>query len=340
MKEFFGDGLLLGTPTAERLYAAVRDLPIIDYHCHLNENEIRDDIGFESLGALWLGGDHYKWRAMRLCGVDEHFITGDATDYEKYRKYAEIFPRLCGNPLYYWTQMELKLLFGITKPLSPETADEIWAAANEQLKTMRVSDLLRRFRVEYIATTNDPTDTLEAHGVCGGTRVAPTFRPDRMLTCERAALEDLRRSAGMEQVQTLDEVKAALVNRLDWFCAHGCVISDHGMDVLPVADCGKGCAEAVFDRLTGKAQASVTPAEREQLTSHLLYFLAGEYRKRGMVMQMHFATYRNVNSGMFGKIGRDTGFDIMRGRVDTDRLAVFLNTLDARGTCRKPCCIR
>lgn len=124
MKEFFGDGLLLGSPAAERLYAAVRDLPIIDYHCHLNENEIRDDIGFESLGALWLGGDHYKWRAMRLCGVDEHFITGDATDYEKYRKYAEIFPRLCGNPLYYWTQMELKLLFGIMKPLSPETADE------------------------------------------------------------------------------------------------------------------------------------------------------------------------------------------------------------------------
>lgn len=331
MKEFFGDGLLLGSPAAERLYAAVRDLPIIDYHCHLNENEIRDDIGFESLGALWLGGDHYKWRAMRLCGVDEHFITGDATDYEKYRKYAEIFPRLCGNPLYYWTQMELKLLFGITRPLSPETADEIRAAANEQLKTMRVSDLLRRFRVEYVATTNDPTDKLDAHGVCGGTRVAPTFRPDRMLTCERAALEDLRRSAGMEQVQTLDEVKAALVNRLDWFCAHGCVISDHGMDVLPVADCGKGCAEAVFDRLTGKAQASVTPAEREQLTSHLLYFLAGEYRKRGMVMQLHFGTYRNVNSEMFGKIGRDAGFDIMRGRVDADRLAVFLDTLNTRG---------
>ncbi len=331
MKAFFGDGLLLGTRTAERLYAAVRELPIIDYHCHLNEYEIRDNIGFANLGALWLGGDHYKWRAMRLCGVDEHFITGDATDSEKYRKYAEIFPRLCGSPLYYWTQLELKELFGITKPLSDETAAEIWEAANEQLKGMRVSDILHRFRVEYVATTNDPTDKLDAHGVCGGTRVAPTFRPDRMLTCERAALEDLRRSAGMEQVQTLDEVKAALVNRLDWFCAHGCVISDHGMDVLPVADCGKECAEAVFDRLTGKAQASVTPAEREQLTSHLLYFLAGEYRKRGMVMQMHFATYRNVNSRMFGKIGRDAGFDIMRGRVDTDRLAVFLNTLDARG---------
>ncbi len=335
MKEFFGDGLLLSSEAAERLYATVRDLPIIDYHCHLNEYEIRDDIGFANLGALWLGGDHYKWRAMRLCGVDEHFITGDATDYEKYRKYAEIFPRLCGSPLYYWTQLELKELFGITKPLSDGTAEEIWGAANEQLQNLRVSDILRRFRVEYIATTNDPTDKLDAHGICGGTRVAPTFRPDRMLTCERAALDDLRRSAGMERMETLDEVKAALVNRLDWFCAHGCVISDHGMDFLPVADCGEGYAGAVLDKLTGNPVGNPTPAEREALASHLLYFLAGEYRKRGMVMQLHFGTSRNVNSGMFGKIGRDAGFDIMRGHVDVDRLAVFLDTLDVRGSLPK-----
>ena len=261
MKEFFGDGLLLGTPAAERLYAAVRDLPIIDYHCHLNENEIRDDIGFANLGALWLGGDHYKWRAMRLCGVDEHFITGNATDYEKYRKYAEIFPRLCGNPLYYWTQMELKLLFGITKPLSPETADEIWAAANEQLKTMRVSDLLRRFRVEYIATTNDPTDTLEAHGVYGNTAVAPTFRPDRMLSCDPAALDALRRSAGMRKLRSLAEVRQGLVRRLDWFCAHGCVISDHGMDFLPVADCGENYASYLFERKSNVTAEELSPEE-------------------------------------------------------------------------------
>ena len=331
MKEFFGDGLLLGSPAAERLYAAVRDLPIIDYHCHLSENEIRDDIGFANLGALWLGGDHYKWRAMRLCGVDEHFITGDATDYEKYRKYAEIFPRLCGNPLYYWTQMELKLLFGITKPLSPETADEIWAAANEQLKAMRVSDLLRRFRVEYIATTNDPTDTLEAHGVYGNTAVAPTFRPDRMLSCDPAALDALRRSAGMRKLRSLAEVRQGLVRRLDWFCAHGCVISDHGMDFLPVADCGENYASYLFERKSNSTAEELSPGEQEKLTSHLLYFLAGEYRKRGMVMQLHFGTYRNVNSGMFGKIGRDAGFDIMRGRVDADRLAVFLDTLNTRG---------
>lgn len=330
-EEFFGEKLLLRSVAAEQLYAAVRDLPIIDYHCHLSENEIRDNIGFEDLGALWLGGDHYKWRAMRLCGVEERAITGAASNYEKYRSYAEIFPKLCGNPLYYWTQLELKLLFGIRTPLCAETADEIWAAANEQLKAMRVSDILRRFRVEYIATTNDPTDTLSAHGVYGSTTVAPTFRPDRMLTLDRVALEELRQAAGMQQLRTLDDLKTALCKRLDRFCAQGCVISDHGMDFLPVSDCGEAQAAALFDRCVGSAQAELTPGEREQLASHLLYFLAGEYRRRGMAMQLHFGTYRNVNSKMLGLVGRDAGFDIMRGGVDTDRLTVFLDTLCARG---------
>ena len=330
MKEFFGEDLLLHTPAARRLYAAVKDLPIIDYHCHLNENEIREDIGFSDLGALWLGGDHYKWRAMRLCGVEERYITGDAANYEKYRKYAEIFPKLCGNPLYFWTQLELKLLFGIREPLSAETADEIWAAANEQLKTMRISDILRRFRVEYIATTNDPTDTLAAHGVYGNTTVAPTFRPDRMLSLDPTALEELRKSAG-GSLRTLADVKACLTNRLDHFVAHGCVISDHGMDFLPAADCGETAAQDIWRRLNDPSLREPTAAERAQLTSHLLCFLAGEYKKRDMTMQLHFGTYRNVNSAMFGRIGRDAGFDIMRGGVDTDRLTVFFDTLNRRG---------
>ena len=335
MKAFFGEDLLLGTPAAERLYAAVQSLPIIDYHCHLNENEIRDDIGFDDLGALWLSGDHYKWRAMRLCGVDERYITGDASGYEKYREFARIFPLLCGNPLYYWTQMELKLLFGIVKPLSPETADEIWATANEQLKSMHVSDILRRFRVEYIATTNDPTDTLAAHGVYGMTTVAPTFRPDRMLTCDRAALDGLRQAAGMGSLRTLDDLKEALSRRLDWFCAHGCVISDHGMDFLPVADCGESEASDLFERKGNGTAKDLSTGEQEKLTSHLLYFLAGEYRRRGMTMQLHFGTYRNVNRTMFDRVGRDAGFDIMRGRVDADRLAVFFDTLNTRGSLPK-----
>lgn len=329
MKEFFGPGLLLHSAEAERLYAAVRDLPIIDYHCHLSEREIREDAGFANLGALWLGGDHYKWRAMRLCGVEERYITGDAPDYEKYRKYAEIFPKLCGNPLYYWTQLELKLLFGITLPLSAETADTVWETANAQLRTMCVSDILKRFRVEYVATTNDPCDSLEAHGQYGSTRVSPTFRPDRMLTFSPEALRDLA-TAAKGETDTLQGFRHCLSARLDFFAAHGCVISDHGMDFLPLPDCGEETAAALYARLD-----CLTEEERAQLSSHLLYFLAGEYARRGMTMQIHFGTYRNVNSAMLETVGRDTGFDIMRSGVDTDRLTVFLDTLSGRGALPK-----
>lgn len=329
MKEFFGPSLLLHSAEAERLYAAVRDLPIIDYHCHLDERAIRADAGFANLGTLWLGGDHYKWRAMRLCGVEERYITGDAPDYEKYRKYAEIFPKLCGNPLYYWTQLELKLLFGITLPLSAETADTVWETANAQLKSMRVSDILKRFRVEYVATTDDPTATLDAHGQYGGTRVSPTFRPDRMLTFSPDALASLSEAAGA-RIGTLDDLKSCLVRRLEYFRAHGCVISDHGMDFLPLPDCGETHAASLFAR-----RDRLTEEERAQLSSHLLYFLAGEYAGRNMTMQLHFGTYRNVNSAMLASVGRDTGFDIMRSGVDTDRLTVFLDTLSGRGALPK-----
>lgn len=329
MKEFFGPGLLLHSAEAERLYAAVRDLPIIDYHCHLSEREIREDAGFANLGALWLGGDHYKWRAMRLCGVEERYITGDAPDCEKYRKYAEIFPKLCGNPLYYWTQLELKLLFGITLPLSAETADTVWEMANAQLRTMRVSDILKRFRVEYVATTNDPCDSLDAHGQYGSTRVSPTFRPDRMLTFSPEALRDLA-TAAKGETDTLQGFRHCLSARLDFFAAHGCVISDHGMDFLPLPDCGEETATALYAR-----RDCLTEEERAQLSSHLLYFLAGEYARRGMTMQLHFGTYRNVNSAMLASVGRDTGFDIMRSGVDTDRLTVFLDTLSGRGALPK-----
>ena len=148
MKEFFGPDVLLRTEAAKTLYAGVKDLPIIDYHCHLNEKEIQADRGFSDLGELWLGGDHYKWRAMRMCGVDEQFVTGNADFSEKYAKYAEIFPRLAGNPLYYWTQMELGLIFGIHEPLGPDTAEGIREEANAKLADIHVSDLLNQFKVE------------------------------------------------------------------------------------------------------------------------------------------------------------------------------------------------
>ncbi len=325
MKEFYASDLLLNTPAARELYASVRDLPIIDYHCHLNEKEIAADRAFTSLGELWLGGDHYKWRAMRLCGVDEHFVTGDATYEEKFRKYAEIFPKLGGNPLYYWTQMELALIFGIREPLGPDTADAILSRANEKLAGLRVSDLLNRFKVEYIATTDDPVSDLSAHGTYGDTRVCPTFRPDRMIGLDETALAELATASGIE-TNTLAGLKAALAARLAYFRAHDCRIADHGMDFLPLADCGEDVAAELYAR-----RDKLTAEEKWALSSHLLYFVAGLYAREDMVMQLHFATFRNVNSAQFAKVGRDAGYDILRGTVDTDRLVHFLDTLNARG---------
>lgn len=323
-KTFFGDDILLSTGTAAALYADVRDLPIIDYHCHLNEREIAENRAFPTIGELWLSGDHYKWRAMRLCGVPETYITGGADYHEKFLKYAEIFPRLGGNPLYYWTQMELSLLFGIHLPLGPDTAEEIWETANKALAGVRVRDILSRFRVEYIATTDDPVSPLTAHGVYGGTTVAPTFRPDRMLSLDATALSELATLTDTD-VNSLDGFKQALLARLDYFAAHGCRISDHGMDHAPDADCGATRAAALYAR-----RNDLTENERGELFAHLLSFLAAAYAERDMVMQLHIGTYRNVNSRAFSAVGRDSGYDILRGRVDTDSLVRFLDGLDTR----------
>ncbi len=325
MKDFFGPDVLLRSEAAKALYAKVKDLPIIDYHCHLNEKEIQADRGFSDLGELWLGGDHYKWRAMRMCGVDEQYVTGSADFADKYTKYAEIFPRLAGNPLYYWTQMELGLIFDIHEPLGPDTADGIREKANAKLASVKVSDLLKQFKVEYIATTDDPVSDLSAHGTYGNTKVSPTFRPDRMLGLDEGALTELASASGIA-TDTLEGLKAALTARLDYFVAHGCRISDHGMDWLPTADCGEAAAAELYAK-----RGELTAEEKWTLTSHLLYFVASLYAERGMVMQLHFATYRNVNTAMFGTVGRDAGFDIMRGGVDTDRLVVFLDTLNKEG---------
>ena len=325
MKDFFGDGVLLSSSAAEELYASVKDLPIIDYHCHLNEKEIRDRHRFADIGELWLSGDHYKWRAMRLCGVDEKYITGDASYYEKFKKYAEIFPKLCGGPLYYFSQLELKLLFGIEKPLSADTADEIWERANAVLSRIDSNDILKQFRVEYVATTDDPASPLDAHGKYGDTSVCPTFRPDRMLPPDDAALAELEAAAGMK-IESLADLKAALKSRLDFFVSKGCRIADHGMDLPPVRDCGTPRAEGLFAN-----RSSLDAAEKRTLFSHLLYYLCSLYAERGMVMQLHFATFRCVNSAALPITGRDSGFDIMRGSVNPDELVVFFDTLNSRG---------
>ncbi len=329
MKEFFGNEVLLSTPSACELYDEVKDIPIIDYHCHLNENEIRENRKFSELGELWLGGDHYKWRAMRLCGVDEYYITGNASYHDKYLKYAEIFPKLCGNPLYYWTQMELKMLFGITEPLCSESAERIYAEANEKLKNMTVSDILKQFRVEYVATTDDATSELLAHGKYGITTVSPTFRPDKLLAMDKAELEKIESLVG-SSIETLGELKSALKQRLEFFVSKNCRIADHGMDFLPVSDCTDEEADKLFER-----KEELNTEEKLRLSSNLLVYLAGLYAEHDMVMQLHFATFRCVNSAMLPITGRDSGFDIMRGEADTDRLVYFLDLLQSKNSLPK-----
>ena len=324
MKQFFGEDVLLSSAEAVALYESVKDLPIVDYHCHLNEFQIRDNYRFSDLGELWLGGDHYKWRSMRLCGVDEYYVTGGASFHEKYLKYAEIFPRLCGSPLYYWTQMELKMLFGINEPLCSESAERIYEQANKVLKELTVADILKKFRVQFIATTDDATSPLEAHGAYGETLVSPTFRPDKVLGMDQESIEVLSKIEG-KSLDTLADLKDALKNRLAFFRQKGCRIADHGMDYLPIANVDEATAASLYAR-----RETLTAEEKHVLFSHLLGFLASLYAKEGMVMQLHFATFRNVNSALFPKVGRDAGFDIMRGEVDTDNLVCFLDELTAK----------
>ncbi len=305
MKEFYGEELLLSSASAKEIYREVKDLPIVDYHCHLDQCKIHDDAKFSDIGQLWLAGDHYKWRAMRLCGVDEEYITGGASYHDKFVKYAETVPLLAGNPLYYWTHMELSQVFGISKPLNRESAERIYRQANEKLKDISVSTLLKQYKVEYVATTDDPCDDLAAHGKYGNTVVAPTFRPDKLLSLDGAYLKRLGEVAGKE-ITTLADLLRAAEARLQYFVAHGCRISDHGFLKFPSRYPSRAEAERLFLRREG-----LSAAEREGLFGYLLVGLAKLYKKYGIVMQLHFAVTRNVNAEMFKQCGADAGFDVI-----------------------------
>lgn len=275
---FFDKNLLLSSKEAERIYNQIKDLPIIDYHCHLSDKEIREDKRFSDIGELWLAGDHYKWRAMRLCGVDEEYITGGKSFKEKFFKYAEIMPKLIGNPLYYWSHMELVEIFGIDTPLNKDTAGEIYEKANAVLKDLSVSKLLEKFKVEYIATTDDPFSALENHGDVNGVKVRPTFRPDRCFA-ENVSKEELS-------------------ERLDYFISKGCKIADHGFDDF-------------------------------ENTENLEWLIEKCYEKN-IVLQLHFGTFRNINSAAFSTIGRDSGFDVFRDYIATDKLAKLLDKMNTK----------
>ncbi len=316
---------LLVSPTAEKLYETVKDLPVIDYHCHLSPRQIRENATFSDIGEFWLGGDHYKWRVMRMMGIAEKFITGTASNREKFKAYASIVPYLIGNPLYDWTHRELRDIFGITEPLSAQNADEVFDRASAALKDLSVWKLLDKFKVEFIATTDDPIDSLEYHGVVNDTRVTPTFRPDKLQTFSQEYIDELGKASGVE-IATLGDLKRALTVRLDYFVSKGCKFSDHGFAAFPTRYPDEEEAQKLFLR-----RAFLTEEEREALWGRVLLFLTEEYAKRGITMQIHFGVLRNVNPEKFALLGPDSGFDVIGEAPKTqDVLRYFALTPDEK----------
>lgn len=308
---------MLRSAAAQALYAKVAKLPIVDYHCHLSPKEIEEDAPFSSIGELWLSGDHYKWRLMRNAGVDERYITGDATYQEKFRKFAYALSLAAGSPLYHWAHMELSLYFGIDDFLTEENADEIWERANEVIHREGLSprSMIRKAGVSYLATTDDVIDSLEHHkrireDKSFGTVVAPSFRTDNVLLIRRAGYPEyaakLSAVSGVS-VQGIDTLKAALVQRLDHFCENNCRFTDIGIPDFP----SRIATDAEADETYGKALAGepITDEEYSGFLGNMYLFLGKEYQRRGLVMQWHLAVYRNASTNLFEKLGPDCGGD-------------------------------
>ncbi|MBQ7302363.1 MAG: glucuronate isomerase [Clostridia bacterium] len=336
MKPFMNRDFLLSTHTAQTLYHKyAASLPIVDYHCHVSPREIFEDKHFENITQVWLYGDHYKWRILRSNGVDEYYITGDASDREKFQKFAETLPRAIGNPMYHWCHLELKNYFGYEGVLNGDTAEEVWQLAARELAKadMGVRGLIQKSNVAFIGTTDDPVDTLEWHKKLAddptmATTVAPSFRPDKALNIDKAGWLDYIRALSSVSgvvIDSLDALKQALHVRIEHFAAHGCKASDHGLDYMICRPASHEEVEAVLQK--GLRGETVSTEEAETLKTELLCFCAAEYTRLGWVMQLHYNCLRNPNSAMFEKLGPDTGFDCIGPMGGAKELACLLDLL-------------
>ncbi|MBS0879418.1 glucuronate isomerase [Pantoea sp. JGM49] len=340
MKHFMDDDFLLQSDVARRLYHDyAADMPIYDYHCHLNPQEIAEDRQFANLGQIWLEGDHYKWRALRAAGVDESLITGKSTsDYDKYLAWAHTVPKTLGNPLYHWTHLELRRPFGITNTLfGPDTAQRVWDECAEILATPAFSarGIMRQMNVRMVGTTDDPVDSLQYHRQIAEDSsfdidVAPSWRPDKVFKIElEGFVEYLGRleAAADVAITDFDALRTALLRRLDHFSAHGCRAADHGIEVLrfaPVPD------DSVLDAILAKRRNGDTLSELEiaQFSSAVLVWLGAEYAKRDWVMQLHIGAIRNNSTRLFRLLGADSGFDSIGDNNIALPLSRLLDAMD------------
>lgn len=331
------EDFLLKSETARKLYHDYAEkMPIIDYHCHINPMEIFADKRYNTITEIWLGGDHYKWRAMRSCGVPEHFVTGDASPAEKFQKWAETIPNLIGNPLYHWTHMELQRYFGITEPLNGENAMEVYEKCNAILaqSDMSVRGIIRKSGVKLICTTDDPIDDLKAHEQLAADPTAPavvlpTFRPDKAMRADKETFPDyviqLEQVVGFP-INTVDDMRRALLNRIAFFADHGCRVSDHALDYCFCVETSEEELNDIFIR--AKAGKGITWNEQLAYHTALLITVGKEYYKRNWVSQFHFGCLRDNSRKMFRKLGPDTGFDSMNDASNALGLAKLLNALE------------
>jgi len=323
---------LLSTETAKRLYHGTAEkLPIIDYHCHIDPREIAEDRKFDSITQVWLGGDHYKWRLMRAVGVPEEKITGNASDWEKFEAFAQTLPQVMGNPVYHWSHLELQRAFGITKPLTPETARTIYDEANEKLQVYSAHQLMGQFNVKAVCTTDDPADDLRWHEVIAADelmeiKVLPAFRPDKAVNIEKPGFaEYIRRLSevvGRELVSARD-VADALVERIDYFNAKGCLCADHGLDRCVYAQPDWEKADAAFQKaMSGKSPKG---AKADAYKTCLMVACAKKYTELDWVMQIHFGCLRDVNKSAVAQMGPDHGHDAVNSQSGVENLAPLLN---------------
>jgi len=338
MKEFLDQNFLLQNKTGERLYHEfAKDMPIIDYHCHLDPEQMASNVNFNSLTEIWLKGDHYKWRAMRANGVNEAFITGDKTDWEKFEQWAATVPYTLRNPLYHWTHLELQRYFGINELLSPQTAKAIYDNCTEKLNApeYNVQSLITKMNVEVICTTDDPLDTLEHHQHIKksnwNVKVFPAFRPDKAMNADdpKALNEYITKLETIANVSidSYDNYLSALKRRHDYFAENGCIISDHGLEQLYAEEFTLQEVAVIFDKI--RLGKELEHSEVLKFKSAMLHEFALWDHEKGWVQQYHIGALRNNNSRAYREIGPDTGYDSMGDFSQARALSKFLNRLDS-----------
>ncbi len=337
MKPFMDQDFLLHNDVARELYHQhAAKMPIFDYHCHLNPKDIAEDRKFKNMTEIWLAGDHYKWRALRTNGISEKYITGSASDREKFGKWAETVPHTLRNPLYHWTHLELKRFFGVEKLLSPATADEIWEDCNTKLQTPEFScrGIIKMANVHTICTTDDPVDSLDYHQMIKAdgfeTNVLPAWRPDKAMAVEHSKTYnqyiDSLEEAADENIGSFAALMDALDNRHQFFHDNGCRLSDHGLETVLADDYSETEIEKIFTKI--RKGNDLNREEVRKFQSAMLYEFGIMDHSRGWTQQFHIGALRNNNTRLFNKLGPDTGFDSMGDLEIARPLSKLLNRLD------------